>query len=90
MGGEETLEIDPEVAMSLGWNDGALVRPLVLYALHPLCNSVSLVRVLINTKVEIGLIHNPTKARSVSVTPVSEDDWEILVSHISCAVAGLC
>jgi hypothetical protein len=25
MGGEETLEIDPEVAMSLGWNEGMLV-----------------------------------------------------------------
>lgn len=30
MGGEETMEIDPEVAMSLGWNDGALVRPISL------------------------------------------------------------
>lgn len=29
---------------------------------------------------EIGIINNPTKARSANVTPVSEDDWEILVS----------
>lgn len=25
MGGEETVEIDPEVAMGLGWNEGMLV-----------------------------------------------------------------
>jgi len=25
VGGEETLEIDPEVAMGLGWNEGMLV-----------------------------------------------------------------
>jgi len=31
MGGEETIELDPEVAMSLGWNEGMLVslmRPI--------------------------------------------------------------
>ena len=30
VGGEETLEIDPEVAMGLGWNEGMLVS-LVLF-----------------------------------------------------------
>lgn len=30
-------------------------------------------------QLEISIIHNPTKARSVSVTPMSTDDWEILV-----------
>ncbi|BEI91794.1 uncharacterized protein CcaverHIS019_0406140 [Cutaneotrichosporon cavernicola] len=30
------------------------------------------------TILEISIIHNPTKARSVSVTPLSTDDWEIL------------
>jgi hypothetical protein len=25
VGGEETVEIDPEVAMGLGWNEGMLV-----------------------------------------------------------------
>lgn len=29
-------------------------------------------------KVEISIIHNPSKARSVSVTPLTSDDWEIL------------
>lgn len=29
------------------------------------------------------MIHNPTKARSVSVTPMSPDDWEILEQHAS-------
>jgi peroxin-1 len=33
--------------------------------------------------VEISVIHNPTKARSVSVTPMSPDDWEILEQHAS-------
>lgn len=31
-------------------------------------------------QVEVGIINSPTKAGSVNVTPVSEDDWEILVS----------
>lgn len=35
--------------------------------------------VLISHQVEISIIHNPTKAKSVSVTPLSADDWEILV-----------
>jgi hypothetical protein len=35
--------------------------------------------VLIIYQVEISIIHNPTKAKSVSVTPLSADDWEILV-----------
>jgi peroxin-1 len=29
------------------------------------------------------VVHNPTKARSVSVTPMSPDDWEILEQHAS-------
>ncbi|KAK8858426.1 hypothetical protein IAR55_002653 [Kwoniella newhampshirensis] len=53
--GVENVEVDPEVAMSLGWSEGMLV--------------------------EISVIHNPTKARSVSVTPLTSDDWEILEQH---------
>ncbi|WVW84469.1 hypothetical protein I302_106503 [Kwoniella bestiolae CBS 10118] len=55
--GLESIEVDPEVAMSLGWSEGTLV--------------------------EISIIHNPTKAKSVSVTPLSSDDWEILEQHAS-------
>ncbi|WWD18315.1 hypothetical protein CI109_102765 [Kwoniella shandongensis] len=55
--GVENVEIDPEVAMSLGWSEGMIV--------------------------EISVIHNPTKARSVSVTPLTPDDWEILEQHAS-------
>lgn len=54
-GDVETLEIDPEVALGLGWAEG--------------------------TVVEISIIHNPVKARNVTVTPVSSDDWEILEQH---------
>ncbi|WVQ96774.1 hypothetical protein IAU59_003881 [Kwoniella sp. CBS 9459] len=56
-GGTESLEIDPEVALSLGWSE--------------------------NTLVEISVIHNPTRAKSVSVTPLTSDDWEILEQHAS-------
>ncbi|OCF31275.1 hypothetical protein I316_07061 [Kwoniella heveanensis BCC8398] len=56
-GGVESIEIDPEVALSLGWMEGTLV--------------------------EISVIHNPTKAKSVSVTPLTSDDWEILEQHAS-------
>ncbi|WRT67611.1 uncharacterized protein IL334_004583 [Kwoniella shivajii] len=55
--GLESIEIDPEVALSLGWTEGTLV--------------------------EISVIHNPTKALSVSVTPLTSDDWEILEQHAS-------
>nr|ODO01145.1 peroxin-1 [Cryptococcus depauperatus CBS 7855] len=57
MDGVENLEVDPEVAMSLGWAEG--------------------------TVVEIAVIHNPTIAKSVSVTPLTPDDWEILEQHAS-------
>ncbi|WWC88849.1 uncharacterized protein L201_003764 [Kwoniella dendrophila CBS 6074] len=53
--GLESVELDPEVAMSLGWPEGTLV--------------------------EISIIHNPTRAKSVSVTPITSDDWEILEQH---------
>lgn len=33
------------------------------------------------TLVEISIIHNPVRARNVTVTPVSSDDWEILEQH---------
>jgi hypothetical protein len=36
------------------------------------------------------MINNPTKARSVSVMPVSEDDWEILVSGIQLSSLKRC
>ncbi|WWC95916.1 hypothetical protein V866_002783 [Kwoniella sp. B9012] len=55
--GLESIEVDPEVAMSLGWPEGTLV--------------------------ELSIIHNPTRAKSVSVTPLSSDDWEILEQHAS-------
>lgn len=29
VGGEETVEIDPEVAMGLGWNEGMLVSSIM-------------------------------------------------------------
>ncbi|WVF69277.1 hypothetical protein IAT40_004053 [Kwoniella sp. CBS 6097] len=56
-GGAENFEIDPEVALSLGWPEGTLV--------------------------EVSVIHNPVKAKSVSVTPLTSDDWEILEQHAS-------
>ncbi|WWC70586.1 uncharacterized protein I206_104537 [Kwoniella pini CBS 10737] len=55
--GIESIELDPEVAISLGWSEGTLV--------------------------EISIIHNPTKAKSISVTPLTSDDWEILEQHAS-------
>ncbi|OCF73124.1 peroxin-1 [Kwoniella mangroviensis CBS 8886] len=55
--GLESIEVDPEVAMSLGWSE--------------------------NTLLEISIIHNPARATSVSVTPLSSDDWEILEQHAS-------
>ncbi|WVQ65961.1 uncharacterized protein L199_004139 [Kwoniella botswanensis] len=55
--GLESIEVDPEVAMSLGWPESTLV--------------------------EISIIHNPTRANSVSVSPLSSDDWEILEQHAS-------
>ncbi len=51
----DTIELDPEVAMGLGWGEGAVL--------------------------EIGTMHGVGKARSVSVTPVSADDWEVIVSR---------
>ncbi|EIW73576.1 hypothetical protein TREMEDRAFT_67430 [Tremella mesenterica DSM 1558] len=33
--------------------------------------------------VEIGIIHDPTRANSISVTPLTPDDWEILEQHTS-------
>jgi peroxin-1 len=36
-----------------------------------------------SSQVEIGLIHAATKAVSVSVTPQSPDDWEVLVGTFS-------
>ncbi|KAI9631847.1 putative peroxisome biosynthesis protein PAS1 [Dioszegia hungarica] len=57
-GGEaETVEVDPEVAIALGWAEGTIV--------------------------EISIIHNPVRAKSVSVTPLTSDDWEILEQHAS-------
>ncbi|ODO01366.1 hypothetical protein I350_06185 [Cryptococcus amylolentus CBS 6273] len=55
--GLESVEVDPEVAMSYGWSEGAIL--------------------------EISVIHNPTVARSVAVTPLTSDDWEILEQHAS-------
>lgn len=34
VGGEETIEVDPEVAMSLGWNEGMLVSFIVCFTLR--------------------------------------------------------
>jgi hypothetical protein len=31
VGGEETVEVDPEVAMSLGWNEGMIVSFIPRY-----------------------------------------------------------
>ncbi|WVQ72931.1 hypothetical protein IAR50_002493 [Cryptococcus sp. DSM 104548] len=55
--GLESVEVDPEVAMSYGWSEGTIL--------------------------EISVIHNPTVARSVAVTPLTSDDWEILEQHAS-------
>ncbi|TYJ52064.1 hypothetical protein B9479_007341 [Cryptococcus floricola] len=55
--GLESVEVDPEVAMSYGWSEGAIL--------------------------EMSVIHNPTVARSVAVTPLTSDDWEILEQHAS-------
>ncbi|RXK38546.1 hypothetical protein M231_04178 [Tremella mesenterica] len=33
--------------------------------------------------VEIGIIHDPTRANSISVTPLTPGDWEILEQHTS-------
>ena len=33
-------------------------------------------------QVEIAIIHNPLRAKSVSVTPLTSDDWEVLVSAL--------
>ncbi|KAK4686120.1 peroxin-1, partial [Tremellales sp. Uapishka_1] len=54
-GDGETVEIDPEVALGLGWPEGTIV--------------------------EISVIHQPVKAKSVTVTPLTSDDWEILEQH---------
>ncbi|WVR06200.1 hypothetical protein IAU60_003230 [Kwoniella sp. DSM 27419] len=56
-GGAESVELDPEVALGLGWVEGSLV--------------------------EISIIHNPQRGTSVSVTPLTSDDWEILEQHAS-------
>lgn len=50
----ETVEMDPEVARGLGWEEGDLV--------------------------EVGVVRQAIKGRSVSVTPATSDDWEVLVS----------
>ena len=42
MGGEETVEIDPEVAMGLGWNEGMLVSFVVRTVLTKLTNRLKL------------------------------------------------
>lgn len=63
----ETIEVDPEVALNYGWAEGTIVSYFGRAS-------------QLTPQLEISLIHNPTKARSVSVTPLSADDWEILVS----------
>jgi hypothetical protein len=42
VGGEETVEIDPEVAMGLGWNEGMLVSFVVRTVLTKLTNRLKL------------------------------------------------
>ena len=64
----ETVEMDPEVAMGLHWAEGTIV-----------CALQRTFSVRLTSQVEISIIHSPVKAKSVSVTPLSSDDWEILV-----------
>lgn len=71
--GVESVEVDPEVAMSLGWSEGILVS-------YQCCLGFEINRCSW-LQVEIAVIHNPLVAKSVSVTPMSPDDWEILVSY---------
>jgi hypothetical protein len=42
VGGEETVEIDPEVAMGLGWNEGMLVSFVRCSTLTELMNRLKL------------------------------------------------
>lgn len=67
----ETIEIDPEVGSSLGLAEGTIVRS---YFQSPQEDWEA------DYQVEISIIRNPTKARSITVTPLTSDDWEILVS----------
>ncbi len=61
--------------MGLGWAEGTIVSRRSMAWIHGF--------MLIRGQVEISVIHNPIKARSVSVTPLTSDDWEILVGQFN-------
>ena len=73
----ESLEMDPQYAAGLGFQQGSIVCYLDL--------SVLLSKSLV-FKVEVGLLHDLTVAESVATEPVSSDDWEIIV----CAAFNFC
>lgn len=68
----ETIEIDPQLASSLGFVEGSTVRPQL--------ESFFFSSLLACVQLEIGLLHDLEVAKSVSTEPVSPDDWEILVN----------
>ena len=59
----------------MGWAEGTIVSRRSMAWIHGF--------MLIRGQVEISVIHNPIKARSVSVTPLTSDDWEILVGQFN-------
>ena len=70
--GVETLEIDPQFAQGLGFSIGDIVRTIVDSPILGIKRSLF--------KVEIGLLHDLGRAKSIGTEPLTADDWEILVS----------
>lgn len=73
-GGKEWLEVDPGVGEGFGWKDGMEVSRLLLSFSHLV---LTLRRFCF--KVEISIIHSLTPAKSISVAPLTPEDWEIIV-----------
>jgi len=86
-GGKEWLEVDPGVGEGFGWKDGMEVGTLSSLFL-PFLQRTDLK--LLGFQVEISIIHSLTPAKSISVAPLTPEDWEIIVRSSRLFPFSLC
>lgn len=83
VGGKDWLDVDPGVGASFGWKDGIEVSSAL--DSHPLCRA-RLTHSCAPQQVEISIVHSLSPAKSISVAPLTPEDWEIIVSSAASTV----